>query len=559
MITNMATRMTSDTTSKAQPVRVRFDRFELDEAEARLTRDGQLVPLPPRPFAVLCALARAPQTLLTTNALLDSVWGHRFVSDSVLKSAISDLRAALQDDARQPRYIETVSRRGYRFLAAVSGPSLPAAVNEPWHFPARAQPRGSSPIGRAKELERLRSAWQAAAAGEKRILWIAGEAGVGKSTLAECLIGEVGETYSAYGHCVQHCGAGEPYLPVLEALAHLSRRDAALPELIRSVAPSWMVRFPWLSTTAELDALRREQGSGGEPRMLREMAELLDRYTQDRPLLLVTEDLHWSDRATVQLIDYMARRRTSARLLWLASFRLTEIIAADHPLTSVRRELRLHGLCDEIVLDAFSERQVSEYLAYHAPALAADESLVRAMHDRTGGLPLFVADMVDGLVAGPDAEAAQVASPLHVGWTIPESFAGIVDRYVEQLRPDQRSALEAASICGVEFQPSTVAHVLAADVASVAHACDELVRSRRWLQELSPAGQATGAEPRYAFRHSIYRDVICKRMSPFARAELRRRMAAWLERERSGTRTAGASRRTLRSDVRAALVPALIQ
>jgi DNA-binding winged helix-turn-helix (wHTH) protein len=109
-------------------VRLRFDRFELDEADARLTCAGEPVPLAPKPFAVLCALARAPQRLVAKNALLDAVWGHRFVTDSVLKSAISEVRAALGDDPKQPRCIETVSRRGYRFIAAAVDVSLPGAA-----------------------------------------------------------------------------------------------------------------------------------------------------------------------------------------------------------------------------------------------------------------------------------------------------------------------------------------------------------------------------------------------------------------------------------------------
>jgi len=116
----------------AQPspkvVQLRFDGFELDEADARLTRAGQPVPLPPKPFAVLCALARTPRRLVTKNALLDAVWGHRFVTDSVLKTAISEVRAALGDDPKAPRYIETVSRRGYRFIAAAGDVSPPSAA-----------------------------------------------------------------------------------------------------------------------------------------------------------------------------------------------------------------------------------------------------------------------------------------------------------------------------------------------------------------------------------------------------------------------------------------------
>ena len=108
--------------------RLRFDCFELDEADARLARAGEPVALAPKPFAVLCALARKPDKLVTKNELLDAVWGHRFVTDSVLKSAISEVRAALGDDSKQPRYIETVSRRGYRFIAAAVGSPMRRAA-----------------------------------------------------------------------------------------------------------------------------------------------------------------------------------------------------------------------------------------------------------------------------------------------------------------------------------------------------------------------------------------------------------------------------------------------
>lgn len=103
------------------------------------------VALAPKPFAVLCALARTPRMLVTKNALLDAVWGHRFVTDSVLKSAISDVRAVLQDDPKQPRYIETVSRRGYRFIAAaVSAPSVGRRTGPLWRAALANPPRQCS-------------------------------------------------------------------------------------------------------------------------------------------------------------------------------------------------------------------------------------------------------------------------------------------------------------------------------------------------------------------------------------------------------------------------------
>jgi DNA-binding winged helix-turn-helix (wHTH) protein/tetratricopeptide (TPR) repeat protein len=482
---------------------VRFHEFELDEADARLTRTGQPVPLAPRPFAVLCALARAPGTLLTKNDLLDLVWGHRFVTESVLKSTISELRAALDDDARQPRCIETVSRRGYRFIAAANVPVALSSAS------------GASIIGRTQPLERLRTAWQQASGGTRRIVWIAGEAGVGKTTLIERFAAEVGDERCAHGQCVEQYGAGEPYLPFLEALTALSKRDRALPDLIRTVAPTWLMQLPWLCSADEREALRRELAGSGQGRMLREIGELLDRYTEERPLLLVTEDLHWSDQATVQLIDYLARRRSAARLAWLGSFRLTEVIAADHPLRAVRNELRLHGLAEEIVLDAFSEREVAEYVAEHLPAGLADEDFVRALHRRTDGLPLFVADVVNDVVAhgaGPDAMA------------VPTSLTGVIERYIVQLAPSERSLLEAASVCGMELDIATLAGLVERDDASVAESCAELARDQRWLTEVGE---------RYAFRHALYREILYKRIGPRVRVELHRKVAAALERGRA--------------------------
>ena len=123
----------SKSLSISDPVRISFDEFELDEANACLLRNGKAVALAPTPFNLLCALARQPGALLTKDALLDAVWGHQFVSESVLKTAISDLRTALGDNPREPRFIETVSRRGYRFIAVpAAAPPAPAARRRRW-------------------------------------------------------------------------------------------------------------------------------------------------------------------------------------------------------------------------------------------------------------------------------------------------------------------------------------------------------------------------------------------------------------------------------------------
>ena len=181
----------ADSQAGLNPIRVRFDAFELDEANASLLRDGMPVALPPTPFAVLCALVRKRGSLLSTNTLLDEVWGHQFVSDSVLRTAISELRTALDDDARQPRFIQTVSRRGYRFIADAS--DIAASPADSTNVSTIASIEGPCFIGRAEPLSRLRQAWDRACSGKRAIVWVAGEPGIGKTTLIEHFVAGLGD------------------------------------------------------------------------------------------------------------------------------------------------------------------------------------------------------------------------------------------------------------------------------------------------------------------------------------------------------------------------------
>ena len=512
----------------SNPLHIRFAEFELDEVNASLRCGGKAIALAPTPFNLLCALARQPDTLLTKDALLDMVWGHQFVTESVLKTAISDLRTALGDNPREPRFIETVSRRGYRFIAvpAVAAAAQSVAVAVP------AGPQASpSFIGRADAIARLQQAWDKSCSGQRAVVWVAGEPGIGKTTLIEHFVARLGGIACARGQCVEHYGTGEPYLPVLEALAELCRADPALPALLRSVAPTWLLQLPWLSTVEERDALRRELAGVGPDRMMREMGELLDRYTEQRPLLLVTEDLHWSDRATLQLIDYVARRRGRARLMWLSSFRLAEVIALDHPLNPLRHELRLQRLCKEVVLDPFSETEVADCIAQRSASLARDDAFVRALHERTDGVPLFVSSVITEVMeraADDEAVGAQLAA-----MAVPDNLAAIIDHHIARLGSEPRALLSAAAVCGVEFRADTVARALERDATSVAQACEELVREHVWLSASRAAEAEEAVEPPYKFRHALFRQVLYERTAPSARAQLHRQVGAALERERS--------------------------
>ena len=541
---NVRARTAQDSTVSRQspavsPIHIRFAEFELDQGNATLQCRGKAVALAPTPFNLLCALARQPGLLMTKDALLDAVWGHQFVSESVLKTAISDLRTVLADSPREPRIIETVSRRGYRFIAGTVPVVAQRAAPD-----MRELPVSPTFIGRAQAVTRMQRMWERAGAGQRAIVWIAGEPGIGKTTVIERFVGGLGDVACARGQCVEHHGPGEPYLPVLEALAELCRKDATLPALLRSVAPTWLLQMPWLADADERDALRRELSGAGADRMLREMGELLDRYTEQRPLLLVTEDLHWGDRATVQLIDHVARRRGHSRLMWLASFRVAEVVALEHPLNSLRRELRLHRLCEEVLLDAFSESEVAAYLAQRSPSLATNEAFVRTLHERTDGVPLFVSAVVTDLLALTEDKADERL----VGLAVPENLAAIIDHQIARLSDDQRVLLAAAAVCGVAFRVDTVALTLERDLASLALACDELVRGQVWLvsasvddADLAPAAHCT-------FRHALFRQVLYERIPPSVRRQLHAKVGAALERERAAGAVVAAAELALHCD-----------
>lgn len=527
----------------SSPLHVRFDDFEVDELNALLICNGSSVALPPTPFGLLCALLRKPGALLSKHSLLDQVWGHRFVSDSVLKGAISDVRRVLGDDPRLPRYIETLPRRGYRFIATIVSVDEKTAAHNSSAEEVQAKAVKSREldvevlasslfVGRTEQLKKLRQAWDKALQGNRAIVWVAGEPGIGKTTLIEHFVAELKGVMWAFGQCVQHYGAGEPYLPVLEALSELCRRDPGAASLLRNVAPTWLMQLPWLTTPSEREALLHELVGANPQRMLREMAEFVDRYTELQPLLLITEDLQWADHSTIQLIDYMARRRSRHRLMWLSSFRLTEIIAFDHPLNTIRHELRPTGLCEEILLDAFSESDVAAYMAGRNSKASSNEQFVQTLHLRTGGVPLFVASIANEVLHKIAASGGIDPAILTIN-TVPDSLASLIDHYVVRLSDPQRKLLNTAAVSGMELNTDTLSHVLGWDEFQITELCDELVRERIWLVAAKPDYAEPKVGHTFEFRHALYRQRLYDTTTAAARSALHHKIGTVLEEQRA--------------------------
>src|SRR5262249_9134906 len=134
-----------------------------------------------------------------------------------------------------------------------------------------------------------------------------------------------------------------------------------------------------------------------QPRMLRELTEALDLLTIERPLVLVLEDLHWSDASTLAWLAYVARRPDPARFLLLGTYRPVDAIVHAHPIRTVMTELTQHQQGVELPLDYLSAGDVAAYCRQRWQGPSLPEALAPVLHQRTRGHPLFLVTIVDEL------------------------------------------------------------------------------------------------------------------------------------------------------------------
>jgi DNA-binding winged helix-turn-helix (wHTH) protein/predicted ATPase len=511
---------------------LRFGPFRLDAASQRLERDGVEVRLRPKTFAVLRHLLGAPGRLITKDALLDAVWGDTVVSESVLTVCLRELREALDDDARSPRYVETVHRRGYRFLAAIDvGDAVPDA---PIRTPAAL-------VGRDAALERLHTWLAVAREGQRQLVFVTGDAGIGKTSLVDAFLDRLrpdDALWTATGQCVEHYGAAEAYLPVLEAMGRLCRGPGGerLAASLRRLAPTWVAELPALAAP------------GGEPspsrsvdvprqRMLREIADALEVVTAERTVVLVLEDLHWCDPSTVDLIAYLARRREPARLLLIGTCRPVDLIVREHPLRRVQQDLHSRGLCHDLALEVLTDVEVARYLGARFGEGRLVPEVARVIHRRTDGHPLFMVTVTDDLVRrGVVARVEdrwQLTAPddqLEAG--AGESLRRVIGQMLERCDAPDRRLLDAASVVGVAFSAATVATALEEDVEAVEARCEELARRGQLIRAVGlERGQGGMIAGRFEFRHAIHAVVLYAEIPPGRRARWHRRIGEGLERQ----------------------------
>jgi DNA-binding winged helix-turn-helix (wHTH) protein len=518
---------------------IAFMSFHLDRRGGRLTRAGEAIPLRPKTWAVLLYLAERPGVLVTRGELLDAVWPNVAVTPDTLTKSIGELRLALGDDSRTPRCIETVHRRGFRFIGAAGTPGASQAAAHTWRHQGAAQ---RTVVGRESELEQLSLHLAKACSGERQIVFVTGPAGVGKTTLVEAFMGSTAlrgaaaPVWIGHGACVEQHGAREPYMPVLEALERLLRRPESTGAvgLLRHTAPTWLAQMPWLLGDDE-EALRQSLQAARPERMLREFAVLTEALSAGAPVVLVIEDLHWSDPSTVDLLAVLAQRREAARLLVIGTYRPAEVAVQAPVLSQTVRALHLHRQCSELAVHELTTEDVQHYLDERFQGAEFAEILAPTLHHYTDGNPLFVAAVVEhmvsrGWILDTAPGWALSAPPDKLQLEVPDDARHMIQMQLEGLSPADRALVEAASVVGTEFPVQAVAAALQVDVQDIERRCEALTRASGLVRIAGTTEWPDGSVAQsYAFRHELYRQAAYGEIPEGQRRRLHRRIGAALE------------------------------
>jgi predicted ATPase/DNA-binding winged helix-turn-helix (wHTH) protein len=539
-----------------------FESFGLDTSNQCLWRNGAQISLPPKPFAVLRYLVENPGRLITHDELLDALWPETYVQPQVLRTYMLDLRKVLEDDAGQPRFIQTLPKRGYCFVAPVTD----------WAGPARAgmERRGMESarlatmahdslatgiVAREEELARLKEQVGLSASGQRRVVFVTGEAGIGKTALVDEFFRQLDALQSASvarGQCVEGFGGKEEYYPVMEALSQLcaSPDGERACRILAKMAPLWLAGLGRGSERAVDSAgPLAEQG-----RMPGDICAALEELTAQRPLILVFEDLHWADDSTLHLISALARRRAPARLMVLATYRPRHGArdgannsssngsgggSTELPLKALKQDLLMRRLCAEIVLGPLARRAVSELLSRELKQKELPPGLAGFVHQRSEGNPLFVIAILEHLTAqrflvregtGSTAQWEQRV-PLQqieeeTEASVPDGLAQMIELEIERLGKQEQRLLEAGSLISVAFPAWAVAAALGEDAAEIEEACDELARRLYFVQRAGQDELPDGTRSAfYVFAHELYREVLYRRQTATRRARRHIRVA----------------------------------
>ncbi|HYD46758.1 MAG TPA: AAA family ATPase, partial [Terriglobales bacterium] len=364
---------------------IQLGTFTLDLERQRLFHLGEPVALRPKTSVVLCCLAQRPGKFVSADELQQSAWPGLTVTPQTLTNVIGELRKLSRMDDPAVLLIETRYGEGYRLLIdsprrpppaeplaadATRGPLVEEKAAQLSAAP-RAEISASNRlfVGREAQLAQLRQLWSLALTGQRQVVFLGGMAGIGKTALVQVFIDWLKQSQApaaqtslvAVGRCRARHGEAESYAPLLDALEQISL-DVDLIADLRRCAPSWLAQMPWLLPSAEMTTLRQSLAGIGTLRVRREGVKLFEEISLRLPLLLLIDDLHDADDATIDLLAALIERTTPARLMIVATHRHPDPSLRAGPLKTLLAGWRRSAGVHRILLDPLPRPAVHAYL-----------------------------------------------------------------------------------------------------------------------------------------------------------------------------------------------------
>ena len=441
--------------------------------------------------------------------------------------AIEALVLALleKDPAARPADAGAVVAELHRLQAARPAASAVAPSEKP--APVTQAASFGRFVGRAQELEGLKALFDETLSGKGRVVMVVGEPGIGKTRLTE----ELGVYTAVRGAqvCWGHCYEGElgvPYLPFVEALRTYVRDkggDELRTELstgapeVATIVSDLRVRFPDLPVSPALE------GDAERMRLFEGVSAFLANAAAARPLVLMLDDLHWADKPTLLLLQYLARNLRRERVMIVCTYRDVEL-DRTHPLADMIASLRREHLYERVLLRGLDREEVKSFIEavgeQETPAIFAE-----TVHRETEGNPFFVAEILRHLAESGALERVDghwAGSAEGVAEQLPEGVREVIGRRLSRLGDDCNKMLTVGAAMPGGFTLEVVSRVLGVDEDAVLDLLDEALDRQILRERRDQSGT-------YEFNHALIRQTLYSELSTPRRIRMHRQILAALE------------------------------